>query len=147
VKLSRHHGPLRLLLGGTLGIGLVLATGCGGGSDGGVVTPSASVTLLDVQVQVFGPSCALTDCHTSTNPPHQLDLSSVASSSASLGGVFSGEVSSLLRIEPGNATDSYLYMKLVDDSRILGDPMPLYNPSLGSADLALIETWINEGAM
>jgi hypothetical protein len=130
-----------------IAVGL-LAAGCGGSdSTGGVVQNPGTVTLLDVQAQVFSPRCALSGCHTGTGAPFGLDLGSAVSSSANLVGVASAEIPGLMRVEPGNAADSYLYMKITDDPRIQGDPMPLSGVPLSSAELSLIETWITEGAM
>jgi len=127
--------------------GLVsLIAGCGGGDGGGGVGSGDSLTLLDVQAQVFAPSCGLAGCHSGAGSPFGLDLSSATASSASLTGTASAEVPGLLRIEPFNATDSYLYMKLINDPRIQGDPMPLNRGVLSTADLNLVASWINEGA-
>jgi len=53
-------------------------------------------------------------------------------------------------IEPGDPLGSYLYLKLIDDETIDGDPMPL-DPLTGTRrlsddEIAAIETWITEGA-
>ena len=79
--------------------------------------------------------------------PFGLDLSSVSASRANLVNVVSSELATTMRVQPGNAVDSYLYMKVVDDPRILGDRMPAGTPNpLGAGDLALIRTWIEDGA-
>lgn len=130
-----------------IGLG-VLACACSGGSSGSVVSPPArNVRLLDVQTQVFGPRCAHPGCHAGSGAPFGLDLSSVQTSGANLVGVPSAEAPSLNRIEPWNAADSYLYRKITADPRIQGDPMPLQGGPLGAADLDLIATWIDQGAM
>ncbi|MCA9653707.1 MAG: hypothetical protein KC501_27560 [Myxococcales bacterium] len=54
-------------------------------------------------------------------------------------------------ITPGDPDNSYLYLKLIGDERIVGTRMP-YNPltgegSLAQAELADIETWIINGAV
>ena len=129
-----------------VGAGLVLvAAGCSSGSGDGVVSGPGTVTLTDVQVQVFSPSCALSDCHLGAGAQQGMDLS-VGASAANTVGVQSAEVPGLLRVEPGNAVDSYLYMKLVADPRILGDPMPAESGPLSAGQLILIETWIDQGA-
>ena len=129
-----------------IGLGLGLA-GCGnGGPSRGVMPPAQPVTLADVQTQVFTPSCAMVACHTGAGAPFGLDLSAGASA-GNLVGVSSQEVLSLLRVEPFNSTDSYLYMKLVNDPRIQADPMPLNRPPLNAGDLALVQSWIDQGAM
>ena len=129
-----------------LGLG-ILAAGCGSGaSTGGVMPPPGAPTLTDVQAQVFTPRCALSGCH--VEPGAQLGLNlAPGSTAASTIGVASAEVPSLMRVEPFNADDSYVYMKLIGDPRILGDPMPLTGGSLGAGDLALVQTWIDQGAM
>lgn len=54
-------------------------------------------------------------------------------------------------ITPGDPTMSYLYLKLIGDDAITGNPMP-YNPltgdgTLGEAEIADILTWITNGAV
>jgi hypothetical protein len=104
------------------------------------------VRLLDVQAQVFSPRCALSGCHIGPLAPHGLDLSAGASA-GNLIGVASAERPALLRVEPFNAADSYLYMKVSGDPEILGDRMPALGDPLSAADLALIESWIEQGAL
>jgi hypothetical protein len=134
---------------GLAAAGALVLGGCasGGGPAGGVLPPSDAVTLLDVQAQVFGPRCALSGCHAGTSPPFGLDLASVASSGANTVGVASAELPAFLRVEPFDPVDSYLYMKLVGDPRINGDPMPAAGGPLGAGELALVERWILDGAM
>jgi hypothetical protein len=122
------------------------AAGCSGGSIGGVIPQTDEVTLLEVQAQVFSPRCALSGCHVGTDAPFGLDLSS-GLSRGNLVDVPSGEVPQLLRVQPFNASDSYLFKKLMGDPDINGDPMPLTGGPLGAADLALIQSWIEQGAM
>lgn len=124
----------------------LLAAGCSRNSIGGIIAPPPTVTLLDVQIQVFSPRCALSGCHTGPAAPFGLDLSA-GESFGNLVGVASGEQPGLLRVEPFDAADSYLYMKLSGDPRISGDPMPLSGGPLSAADLALVESWIEQGAL
>ena len=131
---------------GLLLAGLVVLAGCSGGSGGGVIPSTGSVTLIDVQAQVFSPRCALSGCHIGPTPQMDLDLSAGNSAGNTIG-VSSEELPVLLRIEPGNAADSYLYMKLIEDPRILGDPMPASGGPLSAGQLNLIESWIDQGAM
>ncbi|HKQ61369.1 MAG TPA: hypothetical protein VJS92_08745 [Candidatus Polarisedimenticolaceae bacterium] len=120
------------------------ATACGGGADGGAV--QSGVTLLDVQVQVFTPHCALSGCHTGPGAPLGLDLSAGAAA-GNIVGVASAESPALMRIEPFDAVNSYLYMKVTADPRILGDPMPLTGGPLSASDVQLIADWIGQGAL
>lgn len=121
--------------------------GCGGGGDGGVTSaPPSPVTIVDVQAAVFTPHCAVGGCHVGPDAPFDLDLGSAAASAANTIDVASGEMPSLLRVSPGNAADSYLYMKVNGDPRILGERMPANAAPLSSADLDLIVRWIDGGA-
>jgi len=122
-----------------------LACGGGGGSDS-MMGPSGTVTLADVQAQIFSPKCALSGCHIGTNPPRGLDLSS-GNAGANTVGVASDEQPALLRIEPYDVANSYLYMKVTADPGISGDPMPLNRPPLNDSDLALLAAWIDQGAL
>jgi hypothetical protein len=106
---------------------------------------SGPVSLATVQAQVFSPSCALTDCHTGPDPEQGMDLSS-GQALANLINIPADENNNYMRVSPGNAADSYIYMKLTDDLRILGDPMPLDDDPLSDARLRLIENWIEQGA-
>ena len=125
---------------------MAAACGCGGGSgpvSGG--TPGVP-TLLDVQTQIFAPRCALSGCHIGTTAPFGLDLSSLSNSSANLVGVASGEMPSLLRVDPSDSANSYLYWKVSGNPGISGDPMPLSGAPLNAAELSLIAAWIDGGA-
>ncbi len=124
------------------------ATGCSGsgGGTGALLAPGANARLIDVQAQVFSPRCALSGCHTGTGAQLGLNLSS-GSTAATAVGVSSVEVPGLLRVDPYNATDSYLYMKITGDPRIEGDPMPQAGTPLNAADLALVRDWIDQGAL
>lgn len=131
----------RLLLLGAV----ALATACGGDPAGDVLGPTA-VTTLEVQTRIFTPRCALGGCHVSPGAPLGLDLSSVSASRANTVDVPSGEVPSLMRVAPGNAPDSYLYRKVSGDPTIQGDPMPALGGPLNAAELALLRSWIEQGA-
>ncbi len=126
----------------------IAATGCSGSGGGTAILPApgASVRLIDVQAQVFSPRCALSGCHTGTGAQLGLNLSS-GSTAATAVEVPSVEVPGLMRVDPYNATDSYLYMKITGDPRIEGDPMPQTGTPLNAADLALVRDWIDQGAM
>lgn len=125
--------------------GMALAAAACGSSGGGFIAPPDQVTLIDVQSQVLGPTCATSGCHGGTLPVLGLDLSSATVSAANLIGVASVELPDFDRVEPFNAADSYLYMKITADARIAGDPMPARG-ALNPADVTLIERWIDQGA-
>ncbi|NJK33384.1 MAG: hypothetical protein HC927_13835, partial [Deltaproteobacteria bacterium] len=61
------------------------------------------------------------------------------------------QVPELNLIEPSSPETSYLYLKLIGDDSIIGNPMP-YNPltgegTLSQAEISDIETWIVNGAV
>lgn len=135
----------RLQIGALATAAFVLA-GCGGSDGTGGMVPVPDVTLLDVQTTVLTPRCALSGCHVAGSAPFGLDMSSVNVSRANLVNVASGEVPALMRVQPGDADSSYMYLKLIDDPSIQGDPMPALGEPLSPADLALVRTWIDGGA-
>ena len=90
--------------------------------------------------------CATAGCHTGAGAPFGLDLSAGAAA-GNVVNVPSAEVPALMRVAPYDPTDSYVYMKVTGDPRILGDPMPQGGQPLGAADLELLRTWIDQGAM
>ena len=51
-----------------------------------------------------------------------------------------------MRVKPGDAANSYLYMKITGDARIIGAQMPLTGGALSAAEIAAIRDWINGGA-
>jgi hypothetical protein len=126
-----------------VGLACVLVCGCGGSDGGSVLT--GPITVATVQAQVFTPHCALSGCHTGPDPRRGLDLSP-GEAWDHLIDVPADEINQFMRVDPGNAADSYLYMKITGDPRILGDPMPFEQASLSEAKIGLIERWIEQGA-
>lgn len=130
----------------------VLLAACAGSGDGldengrpgepgdgdGVLTPD----LQSIQDEVFTPIC--TQCHAGASAPAGLRLDA-ASSYGALVGVPSSEVPSLLRVKPGDPGNSYLVQKL-EGRAAVGDRMPLGQPALPDATIAVIRQWIAEGA-
>lgn len=109
------------------------------------VVQTGPTTLQAVQVAIFTPRCATSGCHVS-GAPFGLDLSSGLTAGNTIG-VASAELPGFSRITPFDATNSYLYMKVSGDPRLLGDPMPAQGPLLSSQQLQLIADWINAGAI
>jgi len=109
------------------------------------VVQSGPTTLQAVQVAIFTPRCATSGCHTSGGP-FGLDLSSGVTAGNTIG-VPSAELPGFERVTPFDSTNSYLYMKISGDPRILGDPMPEQGPLLTPQQLQLIADWINTGAI
>jgi hypothetical protein len=123
----------------------LLALGCSGGSSPGEFFGGTGATYRQVQDTIFTPSCATSDCHQGVDAPYGLDLRSGEALTNTVG-LPSGERPEFDRIEPGNATDSYLYMKVAGDARIFGDRMPAFAPPLTDEKLLLLRDWIEQGA-
>jgi len=108
------------------------------GDGDGVLTPD----LQSIQEKVFTPIC--TQCHVGAGAPAGLRLDAAGSYGA-LVGVPSSEVPSLLRVKPGDPGSSYLVQKL-EGRAAVGDRMPLGQPALPDATIAVIRQWIADGA-
>jgi len=132
-----------------LALVLLAVTACGGDGvvPGDVMGPPAGATLSEVQQAVFTPSCALESlgCHAGPAPARGMDLSD-GHAFAAVVGVPSVEIPSFVRVDPGNAADSYLYMKITGDPRRSGSAMPLVGGPLDTAKIELVRSWIDAGA-
>jgi hypothetical protein len=130
--------------------GLVLcAASCGG--DGVVSTvvgppPVAAPTLTQLQSSIFTPKCGVLGCHGPPAPEQGMNLTQ-GNTFVSTVGVSSTELSGFKRVAPGNASDSYLYMKIAGDPRILGERMPYFAPVLTAGELEEVRAWIDAGAL
>lgn len=125
-----------------------LAAGCGGGggSSGGVMSPPPiQANLASIQANVFTASCALSGCHAGGAPQQGMNLSD-GLTVANTVNVPSAESPTFNRITPGNAVDSYLFMKITGDPRIVGVQMPKGGAALSADKIAAIRDWINAGA-
>lgn len=105
-------------------------------------------TLASIQANVFTPTCGVGGCHEGPQGPGLpagQDLSSAAASLASLVNVTSEREPPLLRVEPGNADDSYLVRKL-EGTQTVGPRMPLGGLPLPQSTIDAIRAWIDAGA-
>ena len=124
----------------------LLLVGCAGdGSElGGMMNGGIEPTLASIQANVFTPIC--TECHF-PGGPGPMPLTSEDVSFQSLVGVQSIEIPGLLRVEPGDAEDSYLVHKIEGRGTISGNRMPPPPRAMLTAEQidAIIE-WIEMGA-
>jgi hypothetical protein len=139
-RCARASYGLSLLIAACAGSGDGLdENGRPGAPDGGgALTPD----LRSIQEHVFTPICS--QCHVGAGAPAGLRLDE-ASSFGALVGVASSEAPSLLRVEPGDPDNSYLVQKL-EGRAAFGGRMPLNQPALPAATIAVIRQWIADGA-
>ena len=125
-----------------------LFSGCTGGDGSSLPArvPAGAIgpNFSEIQASILGPNCATTGCHLGAAAPQGLRLDS-ANSYGMLVGVASTEVSSILRVAPGNPDNSYLIQKL-EGTASVGAQMPLGAPALQQATIDVIRQWIGDGA-
>lgn len=97
-------------------------------------------------VGVLGQHCAVTGCHIPGSPPNGLVMTP-SQAYQNLVGVSVVE-STGLRVDPGDAADSYIYLKVTDTAPVGTQmPPPSTGDSLSSAEIDIIRDWINQGAL
>jgi mono/diheme cytochrome c family protein len=109
----------------------------------GTMGPAPGTTLAALQAGIFTPICS--PCH-QPGGIGPMPLDSEAASFASLVDVDSLEITTLKRVAPGDAENSYLVWKIEGRPTIVGSPMPLGGPMLGQAEIDMIRDWIDSGA-
>jgi hypothetical protein len=109
-------------------------------SSGGPVPLAA--TFDAIQANVFTPICSV--CHIGATAPEGLMLDAAHSYNL-LVGVPSTEVPTILRVDPGNPTNSYIIQKLEGHAAV-GGQMPLGETPLPATTIAFIAQWITDGA-
>ena len=103
-------------------------------------------TFTRVQNEIFTPSCAFVGCHAGSNPAQGQNLSA-GQAYSNIVNVPAGERPSMDRIEPGQPSQSYLWLKVTDDPSIIGARMPRGAPALSQEKLDLLREWIEAGAL
>ena len=113
---------------------------------GGGASGNPNATLEWLQSNVFGGLCS--QCHTGAGAPMGVDWSS-ASASCANAGRSSGQITTMMVIESGNAAASYLIWKVVgagpNSEVISGSRMPLSNPPLTEETIQNMRDWIGDG--
>jgi mono/diheme cytochrome c family protein len=111
-----------------------------------VTVTANTVTLAQLQTEIFTPYCA--SCHNGTSTDtlaHPMNLSSANASYSSMVGIASDQVG-LQRVQPFNAASSYLIRKL-EGSQSSGSQMPTNGPYLDTATIDKVRSWIQAGAL
>ena len=108
----------------------------------------APATFTAVYTDVLGPTCST--CHRPGGIGSFQDFSAQAAAYGALVGVKASGPScgstGETRVVPGDASGSLLFQKISEASPPCGAMMPLGGPPLQSAQVTLIEDWINAGA-
>lgn len=99
-------------------------------------------TLASLQENVLTPICA--QCHFGTNAPVGLRMDSLEASTANLINIDASNPQ-FKRVTPGDAENSYLYLKLIGDP-VAGNRMPLGQAPLDDATITVFKQWIDQGA-
>ena len=130
---------------------ILILAGCTAGNGEGLdqngqpipINPPGNSDFEEIQATVFTPIC--TQCHIGANAPQGLRLDA-ANSYAMLVNVASSEVPTLLRVNPGNADQSYIVQK-IEGHAAVGGRMPLGQAALPQDRIDLIRSWIAAGAL
>ncbi|MFQ5550394.1 MAG: hypothetical protein ACE5FJ_04060 [Gemmatimonadales bacterium] len=115
------------------------------GADGGGGA-GASLTA-DVQ-PILSENCALAGCHAGTSPAQQQNLSA-GQTAMNVVNVPALELSTMMRVRPGQPDSSYLVHKIQGTHASVGGQggrMPLGQAALSATEIQVIRTWIAEGA-
>lgn len=109
-------------------------------------TPAHTVSFAGAVQPILSASCATVDCHGEPVPAGGIDLSTAHLSYVGLVGFPASQCVAALRVAPGSAADSYLMTKLIGAGPCAGASLMPPSGALPAAQLALIATWIDEGA-
>jgi hypothetical protein len=135
--------PLLRLSAAALICALLAACGSGNGFPTAGANGALQPKFSSIQANVLTPVCE--QCHSGATAPRGLRLDA-ANSFALLVGVASSEVSSILRVKPGDPGSSYLIQKLEGTAGV-GERMPAGLPPLPQATIDVIRQWIADGAL
>ncbi|MEM8486944.1 MAG: hypothetical protein AAF564_15430 [Bacteroidota bacterium] len=105
-------------------------------------------TLSSIQTNIFTTTCATSQCHDSSNPARNLDLSAGQTFGETVN-VASIDLPDLLLIAPGKPDSSYLVWKIEGNANIEGQRMPRGTGAspLSTTNINVIRTWITDGAL
>jgi len=96
-------------------------------------------TFSSIQAEVFSTTCALSGCHAGSQNPNL----SVGQSYDNLVNKASMQNPSMMRVKPGESSNSYLMKKLNGDGTSRMPP----GGELSQAKIDSIALWINKGAL
>lgn len=112
-------------------------------------TPTVEARLGRIQETIFSPSCATVTCHDSTSRSGNLSLEPGDSHAELVGvepDVDTARDAGLLRVNPGDVDNSFLWIKLIGPPPAQGARMPMVGAFLDEAEMDLVRRWIEAGA-
>ena len=93
-------------------------------------------------------TCAQSGCHAGASASFSGGQNlEAANAYANIVNVSSSEKPGVMRVQPGDAENSYLYQKITGAPGIVGAQMPLAGGPLAEEDIERIELWIEQGAL
>jgi hypothetical protein len=117
------------------------------------VSATTQVSFSQNIVVILGTHCAVVGCHVPGSPPNGLIMTPNQAYS-NLVGVSAVEEPAYLRVDPGNASDSLIYLKtsaystgVAPPGGYLPMPPPVTMDQLSAAELQVLVDWINQGAL
>ncbi len=132
--------------------GLVVLTGVACAGDGTgleeFMPGGDQVTLSDDVHPIFTINCAVSGCHTGTNPEQGMNLSA-GQTFANVVNVPAMELSTMNRVTPDEPDNSYLVHKVQGTHLAVGGSgfqMPIGRSPLTQTEIDLIRVWISDGA-
>lgn len=123
---------------------LLLLTMCGGDEGTGPDDIPLEPTFSSIQANIFTPKCVNAGCHPGNLAPMSLRSGEAYDNLVNVPApAYDGD-----RVEPGDADNSILYLKVIGDASVGGTAarMPLNLPPLNNAEINAIRDWINNGA-
>ncbi len=107
--------------------------------------PTETSTFTEVQTEVFNNSCAFSTCHGDGGGAQGLSLADGSAYDAIVG-VPATLAPEFNLVEPGDHEASYIWQKCANFEGIIGEAMPSVD-GLGAEQLAILESWIDGGAL
>jgi mono/diheme cytochrome c family protein len=110
--------------------------------------PPPDATLSGSVQPIFTANCATSSCHIGATAPAGMDLSQ-GQAYANIVNVASAELTTMLRVDPGQPDSSYLVHKIQGTHLTVGGiraRMPLNKPPLSDQDIARVRAWVSAGA-
>jgi hypothetical protein len=108
--------------------------------------PPTSTGVPDSIQAIFTANCSFDGCHGGTSPQRGMDLTDAVTSYEHIVGIAANEVAMFDLIAPGDSANSYLVMKLRDDPRTIGQPMPFGAYPMDPVLVLRIAAWAQQGA-